>query len=179
MLLGCQSKPTVPALFEVVDQKITGLDFVNKLTPTKEFNIFKYLYYYNGAGIGAGDFNNDGKIDLFFAANQGQDRLYLNQGELNFKNVTTEAKIPADNSWSTGVSVIDINNDGLLDIYICRVGKYENLDSRNQLLICQGIDKNGVPFYKDMESGKNYWPQKAPFPATGFLEIMVTILLQK
>ena len=150
VLLGCQSKPTVPALFEVVDQKITGLDFVNKLTPTKEFNIFKYLYYYNGAGIGAGDFNNDGKIDLFFAANQGQDRLYLNQGELNFKNVTTEAKIPADNSWSTGVSVIDINNDGLLDIYICRVGKYENLDSRNQLLICQGIDKNGVPFYKDM-----------------------------
>ncbi len=150
VLLGCQSKQTIPALFEVVDQKITGLDFVNKLTPTKEFNIFKYLYYYNGAGIGAGDFNNDGKIDLFFAANQGQDRLYLNQGKLNFKDVTTEAKIPVDNSWSTGVSVVDINNDGLLDIYISRVGKYENLDSRNQLLICQGIDKNGVPYYKDM-----------------------------
>ncbi len=150
VLLGCQSKPTIPALFEVVYQKITGLDFVNELTPTKEFNIFKYLYYYNGAGIGAGDFNNDGKIDLFFAANQGQDRLYLNEGKLNFKDVTTEAKIPLDSSWSTGVSVVDINNDGLLDIYICRVGKYENLDSRNQLLICQGIDENGVPFYKDM-----------------------------
>ncbi len=150
VLLGCQSKPAIPALFEVVDQKITGLDFVNKLAPTKEFNIFKYLYYYNGAGIGAGDFNNDGKIDLFFAANQGQDRLYMNQGGLNFKDVTAGAKIPVDNSWSTGVSVVDINNDGLLDIYICRVGKYENLDSRNQLLICQGIDDNGVPFYQDM-----------------------------
>lgn len=152
VLLGCQSKPTVPAIFEVVDQEITGLDFVNKLTPTKEFNIFKYLYYYNGAGIGAGDFNNDGKTDLFFAANQGQNRLYLNQGDLNFTDVTTEAKIPVDNSWSTGVSVVDINNDGLLDIYICRVGKYENLDSRNQLLICQGIDEKGVPYYKDMAS---------------------------
>src|SRR6185312_14838795 len=66
-----------------------------------------------------------------------------------FKDVTAEAKIPEDGAWSTGVSVVDINNDGLLDIYICRVGNHETLHSRNQFLICQGIDKNGVPFYKD------------------------------
>jgi hypothetical protein len=137
----------VPAIFEVMNDAKTRLHFANKLIPTPEFNIFKYLYFYNGAGIGAGDFNNDGKMDLFFAANQGQNKLYLNEGDLQFKDVTGTAKIPNDNAWSTGVSVIDINNDGLLDIYICRVGKYETLNSQNQFLICQGIDKFGVPFY--------------------------------
>ena len=148
-LSACKSTTNVPPMFEVMADAQTGLHFTNKLTPTQQFNIFKYLYFYNGAGIGAGDFNNDGKIDLFFAANQGQNKLYLNQGGLQFKDVTAEAKIPNDGGWSTGVSVVDINNDGLLDIYICRVGNYETLHSRNQLLICQGIDKNGVPFYKD------------------------------
>ncbi len=107
------------------------------------------MYYYNGSGVGAGDFNNDGKIDLFFAANQGDNKLFLNRGNLRFEDVTTAAKIPEDGGWSTGVSVVDINNDGLLDIYICRVGNHETLHSHNQLLICQGIDQNGTPFYKD------------------------------
>ncbi len=133
----------------MMDDAQTGLHFTNKLTPTQEFNIFKYLYFYNGAGIGAGDFNNDGKIDLFFAANQGDNHLYLNQGNLKFKDVTTEAQIPNEGGWSTGVSVVDINNDGLLDIYICQVSNFYNLNGKNQLLICQGIDKNGIPFYKD------------------------------
>ncbi len=135
--------------FEVLEHTKTGLDFNNKLTPTPEFNVFKYMYYYNGGGVGAGDFNNDGKIDVFFAGNQTENRLFLNEGNLQFKDVTVEAKIPEDGGWSTGVSVIDINNDGLLDIYICRVGNYETLHSHNQLLICKGIDKNGVPFYQD------------------------------
>jgi len=138
-----------PAAFEVLDANRTGLDFDNKLTPTPQFNVFDYMYYYNGAGVGAADFNNDGKIDLFFAANQSDDKLYLNEGNLHFKDVTKEAKIAEDGGWSTGVSVVDINNDGLLDIYICRVGNYKILKSHNQLLICQGIDKDGVPYYKD------------------------------
>jgi hypothetical protein len=146
---ACKSKTNTSAIFDTLGASETGLNFSNKLTPTQQFNIFKYLYYYNGAGIGAGDFNNDGKIDLFFAANQGQNRLFINKGNLQFKDVTQEAKIPNDSAWSTGVSVVDINNDGLLDIYICRVGKYETLNSKNQLLICQGIDRNGVPYYKD------------------------------
>ncbi|MEO8720931.1 MAG: VCBS repeat-containing protein [Ginsengibacter sp.] len=145
----CKSVKNVPDFFELMDGTQTGLDFQNKLTPTQQFNIFKYLYFYNGAGIGAGDFNNDGKIDLFFASNQGSDKLYLNTGGLHFKDVTSEAKITNDSGWSTGVSVVDINNDGLLDIYICRVGNYLTLHSHNQLLICKGIDTNGVPFYKD------------------------------
>ena len=137
-----------PVLFETLDADKTGLHFINKLTPTDSFNMFHYMYFYNGAGVGAGDFNNDGKIDLFFASNQGDNKLYLNEGDLKFKDVTVDAKIPQDKGWSTGVSVIDINNDGLLDIYICKVGNYETLHGKNQLLICKGI-KNGVPYYED------------------------------
>src|SRR5690606_36267321 len=107
------------------------------------------MYFYNGAGVGAGDFNNDGRIDLFFASNQNENRIYLNEGNLKFKDVTREARIPQDKGWSTGVSVIDINNDGLLDIYVCKVGSYEVLNSRNQLLICKGINADGVPYYED------------------------------
>ena len=151
LIPACSHPPHIenPA-FEVMDNKQTGIDFSNTLHPTRDFNVFDYMYYYNGGGIGAGDFNNDGKIDLFFAANQGPNQLYLNEGGLHFKDVTTEAQIPEDHGWSTGVSVVDINNDGLLDIYICRVGRLNGLPvSHNQLLICQGIDKNGVPTYKD------------------------------
>ena len=147
--ISCHPKQPVPALFQVLDSKVTGLDFTNKLLPTEQFNVFDYMYFYNGAGIGAGDFNNDGKTDLFFAGNQVQNRLYLNKGNLKFEDVTKEAQIPDDKEWSTGVSVVDINNDGLLDIYICRVGKYEILQGHNEFLICTGIDKNGVPHYKD------------------------------
>jgi enediyne biosynthesis protein E4 len=151
LIPACRYHPQVknPA-FEVMDEKQTGLDFSNTLHPTRDFNVFDYMYYYNGGGVGAGDFNNDGKIDLFFAANQGPNRLYLNEGGLHFKDVTAEARIPEDNGWSTGVSVVDINNDGLLDIYICKVGHLNGLPvAHNQLLICQGIDSNGVPTYRD------------------------------
>ena len=148
-LTGCKSKPKDPPLFVTLDNTKTGLDFSNNLTYNKDFNLFKYMYFYNGGGVGAGDFNNDGKIDLFFASNQHQNKMYLNKGGLKFTDVTKEAGIPDDGGWSTGVSVVDINNDGLLDIYVCRVGKYETLNSKNQLLICKGIDKDGVPFYKD------------------------------
>src|SRR5579872_3146822 len=151
LLYSCKHPSTDggPVLFEALESSRTGLDFSNKLTPTQEFNVFKYMYYYNGGGVGAADFNNDGKIDVFFAANQVSNKLYLNTGDLHFKDVTTEAGIPQDGAWSTGVSVVDINNDGLMDIYVCRVGNHETLHSHNQLLICQGIDQNGVPTYRD------------------------------
>jgi hypothetical protein len=138
-----------PAIFEALTSDKTGLDFINKLAPTPAFNMFKYLYYYNGAGVGAGDFNNDGLIDLFFSANQGTNKLFINTGGLKFKDISADAKIPQDGGWSTGVSVVDINNDGLLDIYVCKVGQYEILKGKNQLLVCDKIDKNGMPVYSD------------------------------
>lgn len=150
LLAACRpSAVQLPPMFEILDSSRTGLLFSNKLKPTQEFNMFKYMYFYNGAGVGAGDFNNDGLIDLFMSANQGNNTLYLNKGNLKFEDVTAKANIPQDGAWSTGVSVVDINHDGLLDIYVCRVGDFETLHGRNQLLINQGIDKNGIPTYRD------------------------------
>ncbi|HWK03863.1 MAG TPA: VCBS repeat-containing protein [Puia sp.] len=150
---GCHSPsrpPGEPTLFKVLEHSSTGLDFSNTLHPNGGFNVFDYMYFYNGGGVGAGDFNNDGLIDLFFAANQGNNKLYLNTGGLHFKDVTEAAKIQQDSGWSTGVSVIDINNDGKLDIYLCKVGRLSGLPTtHNQLLVCQGIDQNGIPWYKD------------------------------
>ncbi|WP_245798414.1 VCBS repeat-containing protein [Cnuella takakiae] len=147
ILAGCTTKKQ-PALFTVRDHNQTGLHFTNTLKATPEFNMFKYMYFYNGAGVGAGDFNGDGKTDLFFSANQGQNKLYLNKGALKFEDVTQAAGIPQDGGWSTGVSVVDINADGLLDIYVCRVGNFETLKGKNQLLINKGL-RNGIPHFQD------------------------------
>lgn len=147
---GCKQQPSrlQAPLFEVLNDTKTNLHFINNLKPTPDFNMLKYMYYFNGAGVGAGDFNNDGKIDLFFAGNQVQNTMYLNEGNMQFKDVTKAAGIPVDSSWSTGVSVVDINNDGMLDLYICRVGNFKVLKGQNQLLVCRGIT-NGIPTYVD------------------------------
>jgi hypothetical protein len=150
VLFGCVDTANKDQ-FELLSSEKTGIDFANRLTATADFNMFKYMYFYNGAGVGAGDFNQDGLIDLFFASNQEQNRMYLNKGDFKFIDVTTQAQLPNDKGWSTGVSVVDINNDGLLDIYVCRVSGFENLKAGNQLLICQGV-KDGVPYYKDEAS---------------------------
>jgi enediyne biosynthesis protein E4 len=153
ILPGCKDSSVIRSdnpVFEVLDQDRTGINFSNNLHPTTRFNVFDYMYFYNGGGIGAGDFNGDGRIDLFFASNQGSNKLYLNTGDLHFKDVTAGTGIPQDGGWSTGVSVVDINNDGLLDIYVCKVGMLNGLPAtHNQLLICQGIGKDGTPTYAD------------------------------
>src|SRR5450631_3034854 len=114
LLQGCRHSSVSHSdnpMFEVLEHGRTGLDFSNTLHPTRAFNVFDYMYYYNGGGVGAGDFNNDGKIDLFFAASQENNKLYLNKGDLHFEDVSDSARIPRDSGWSTGVSVVDINND--------------------------------------------------------------------
>ncbi len=144
----CNAVQKEEPLFEMLDATKTGIQFENNLKPTAEFNMFHYMYYYNGAGVATGDFNNDGKVDIFFASNEGENQLYLNKGNLQFENVTKASQIPQDSAWNTGVSVVDINNDGLLDIYICRLGNFEKFKSKNQFLICKGL-KNGIPYYED------------------------------
>jgi hypothetical protein len=149
VMQACSSKQSGTSLFSVLDSSKTGIAFANRLRPTPEFNLFSYMYYYNGAGVGAGDFNKDGLTDLFFAANQHANALYLNKGNLQFEDISAKAGIPQDSSWSTGVSVVDINNDGLLDIYVCKVGRYKVLKGSNQLLVCDSIDQQGIPHYRE------------------------------
>ncbi len=100
----------------------TGIDFSNTLVEDPQINIIEYLYYYNGGGVAIGDINNDGLEDIYFTANQGPDKLYLNKGNLNFEDYSEEAKILPENTWSSGVAMADLNSDGYLDIHVCKVG---------------------------------------------------------
>jgi FG-GAP repeat. len=99
---------------------VSKLEFSNDLYPTGDLNIIEYLYYYNGGGVALGDINNDGLDDIYLTANQKPDKLYLNKGNLTFKDISVPAKISKDSTWSTGVTMADVNADGLLDIYVCK-----------------------------------------------------------
>jgi len=147
-LWGACSKKEAP-LFVQMPASVTGISFSNTLTNTPELNILTYLYYYNGAGIAAADFNNDGNIDLYFTSNQEGDKLYLNKGNFKFEEVTQYANIDNDTHWTTGVTHVDINNDGLLDIYVCKVGGFKTIKGKNRLYVNQGIDANGIPRFKE------------------------------
>lgn len=126
------------SLFTLMPPSVTHIDFINKLTETEEFNIIEYLYFNNGAGVAAGDINNDGLIDLYFTSNQLPNKLYLNRGNFNFEDITEKAGVAGGGDWATGVTMADVDGDGLLDIYVCHVGDYKGLQGRNQLFINQG-----------------------------------------
>ncbi len=148
-LHSCQEKTLEEANFTALTSESTGLRFRNSINPTPAFNLFTYMYFYNGAGIGAADFNRDGLTDLYFASSQESDRLYINRGDLKFEDVSAQAEIPSDSAWSTGVSVVDINSDGWMDIYVCQVGRFKGLAGRNRLLVNQGAGKGGIPVFRD------------------------------
>ena len=120
--------------FTELGSKDTGINFINQLTDTDSANIVEYLYYYNGAGVAVGDINNDGLEDIYFASNQGSDKLFLNKGKLKFEDISSKAGIVRDSGWSTGVTMDDINNDGFLDIYVCRVSRFSKSNSNHNLL---------------------------------------------
>ncbi len=138
--------------FSKLSSKTTGITFINELKDTPSLNILTYLYYYNGAGVAAADFNNDGLVDLYFTSNQNADRLYINRGDFKFEEVTAAAGIDNSDNWTTGVTHVDINGDGLLDIYVCRVGNYQSLSGKNLLYLNQGINDEGIPFFREEAS---------------------------
>src|SRR6266404_5283439 len=111
------------ALFELISRDSSGIDFENKITTSDSLNIFTFEYLYNGGGVGIGDFNNDGLPDIYFSGNMVPGKLYLNQGNFRFKDITQSAGINIEKGWPFGVSVIDVN---------------------------QGKDKNGDPYFKEM-----------------------------
>ncbi|MFD2586439.1 VCBS repeat-containing protein [Croceitalea marina] len=148
LFCGCNQKKET-SLFIKIPSATSGIKFKNELKSSPELNILNYLYYYNGAGVAAGDFNNDKLIDLYFTSNQKHDKLYLNKGDFRFEDVTVQSKISSVGNWTTGVTHVDINNDGLLDIYVCKVGGYKDFKGCNLLYINQGINKDGIPVFKE------------------------------
>ena len=137
-LVGCGGGEDKPQLFERLDPKETGVDFVNHLPEDPTLNILNYLNYYNGGGVAVGDVDGDGRQDLYFTANVGPNKLYLNRGGFAFEDVTEEAGVAGSGDWKTGVSMADVNADGLLDIYVAVVSGYRGLTGKNQLYINNG-----------------------------------------
>lgn len=136
-------------LFKTKPAKETGIHFQNTIVSKPELNILNYIYFYNGAGVAAADFNNDGLTDLYFTANQAEDQLYLNQGNLKFKDVTQTAGIDNAKNWTTGVTTVDINNDGYLDIYVCKLNNFQNITGHNLLYVNDGPNQKGIPTFTE------------------------------
>ncbi|HEX4852081.1 MAG TPA: VCBS repeat-containing protein, partial [Puia sp.] len=128
-------------LFQLLPSSETNITFRNNINETENLNVLAYEYFYNGGGVAVGDINNDGLLDLFFTANMKPNKLYLNLGNMKFKDITAEAGAGLEGrpgSWKTGVTMADVNGDGLLDIYVCYSGKGNDDSRRNQLFINEG-----------------------------------------
>ncbi|MEO5563914.1 MAG: VCBS repeat-containing protein, partial [Chitinophagaceae bacterium] len=130
-LASCNQKKT---LFQSLPSSQTGIDFINKVEENDKYNVFNYMNIYTGAGVGAGDINNDGLVDIFFSGNQASCRLYINKGNMKFEDITEKAGLTT-NRWCTGISMVDINQDGFLDIYINVAGSAQFGSTANLLYI--------------------------------------------
>ena len=136
LFFSCNNNRSVvnqKTLYQLIDN--SGIDFANNIHNTDKFNIFNYRNFYNGGGVAIGDINNDGLSDVFFTANMGSNKIYLNKGNFKFDDISLKAGFTNKEDWSTGVTMIDINNDGWLDIYVCNAGYINGKAPENKLYI--------------------------------------------
>ncbi len=145
--------PAGTALFSRLPAAATGVRFENTLVETAAFNVFTYRNYYNGGGAAIGDLNGDGLPEIILVSNTGGPRLYLNRGRFTFRDVTDIAGVRTrKDSWSTGISVADVNGDGRLDLYICHAGIGGPEQRANELWINQGLNADSIPTFKELAS---------------------------
>ncbi|MEO6869014.1 MAG: VCBS repeat-containing protein, partial [Ginsengibacter sp.] len=137
-------------LFKKVSGDQSGIHFNNQITENDSINPLDVTNIYNGGGVGIGDFNNDGLQDIYFTGNLVPNKLYLNKGNLKFNDITAQAGVDGKGRWGRGISVVDINNDGWQDIYVSVSMEKHSQKRQNLLYINQGLDKNGIPVFKDM-----------------------------
>ncbi len=153
MFIGCTTNHEYGTTFTSLEPEVTGVFFNNQITESDSFNIITYEYIYNGGGVAIADFNNDDFSDILFTGNMVSNKLYLNQGDFTFLDITEDAGIGAPDRWCSGVAVVDINADGLKDIYICATTYNEASLRQNLLFINQGVENNHVQF---KEMAKDY-----------------------
>ncbi|WP_420603028.1 VCBS repeat-containing protein [Flagellimonas sp.] len=135
--LSCENQET-ETLFTLLPYNKTGINFNNRLQETEKFNVLEYGYLYNGGGVAVGDINNDGLLDIYFTGNMVGSHLYLNQGDFKFREIAKKAGVFAEGLWNTGTTMVDVNADGLLDIYVCRSAAKDPDKRRNLLFINNG-----------------------------------------
>ena len=131
LFFSCHKKD--PTLFEKISSSQSGITFNNTITENDSINPMNVVNVYNGGGVGTGDFNNDGLQDIYFAGNMVPNKLYLNKGGFKFEDITAKAGVEGMGRWARGISVIDINNDGLMDIYVCNTIYKDSMRRRNIL----------------------------------------------
>lgn len=150
LAICCGAPTEKDTLFQLLPSSETGVKFNNLLTESDSFNVLTFEYIYNGGGVGVGDVNNDGLSDIFFAGNMVSSRLYINKGNFEFEDVTEKSKVTT-NLWCTGVSMADINQDGLLDIYVSTIQPAADKSPvPNLLFLNMGFDENGVPSFEEV-----------------------------
>ena len=142
--ISCENKKE-DKLFSKLSNRESGIYFSNDLSYDDDFNIFTYRNYFNGGGVGVIDINNDNLLDIYLTSNLNSNKLYLNLGDMKFKDITDKAGVGGAKSWSTGVSIADVNADGFLDIYVCNSGDIEGDNKQNELFI-----NNGDQTFTDM-----------------------------
>lgn len=147
LLVSCSHKKT---LFSRIDSSESGIHFNNRILENDSVNVLDFENVYNGGGVGVGDFNNDGLPDLYFSGNLVSNKLYLNKGNFHFTDITEAAGVNGSGKWCRGVSVVDINNDGLLDIYVCATLRKDPRMREHLLYVNQGPDKEGIPHFKEL-----------------------------
>jgi hypothetical protein len=148
LFFSCKNKNKT--LFKQIDADESGVHFNNIIQDNDTLNILDVENIYNGGGVGVGDFNNDHLQDIYFTGNTVSNKLYLNKGNFRFEDVTDSAGVSGSGRWSRGVSVVDINNDGLQDIYVCATLLPNPKKRENILYINTGIDDKGIPHFKNM-----------------------------
>src|SRR5687767_8093452 len=136
-------------LFTMLPSSYTGVRFANRLTDTQDMNIFAYRNYYNGGGVALGDLNGDDLPEMLLTSNMGGSRLYLNEGEYRFRDITRAARVEGKESWATGATLADVNGDGRLDIYICYAGNIAGRRRANELYINKGVNAKREPQFAE------------------------------
>lgn len=167
LLFGCETEKKIIAQFTLLKPKQTNLTFENKLKEGPNTNVLLYEYFYNGAGVAIADFDGDEMLDIYLTSNMEENKMFLNRGDLEFEDITKISKVQGRKGpWKTGVTAVDINSDGRMDIYVCYSGKVKEKSRKNELFLNMGNNEDGIPLFTEV--GGLYGLDSAAYSNQGY-----------